>query len=66
MLLPGNAIADLLLLEVGGCVVTPENLGTGRGAIRLSLSLSGEWGFNRRQFFMRDMIVVPPKKDLEH
>ena len=40
MLLPGSAIADLFLLEVSGCVVTPENLrGAGQGAINLSLSL---------------------------
>jgi len=38
-LLPGSAIADLLLLEVSGCVVTPENLGAQDEVLSISLSL---------------------------
>ena len=64
MLLPGSAIADLFLLEVSGCVVTPENLrGAGQGAINLSLSLSLAmvWGFKYNAGLLH-----LPRKILKH
>ena len=62
LLLPGSAIADLLLLEVSGCVVTPENLGAQDEVLSISLSLwqwagastsEAPWQFRNRSDMIR-------------
>jgi hypothetical protein len=61
MLLPGSAIADLLLLEVSGCVVTPENLGAQDEMLSISLSLWQWAGASKSDKYNAKLLHLPKK-----